>query len=229
MHTAHASTRRPLVRSLACLIVLALSACQSSSPSKGRISDGVYISPHGNFSLPMPLDAGVGCRVQDDARDLQGKEGYLTVSNDFGALRSVQWAALAGKSRGQFESKLPESLDALYRDGVVGVIAKSFPRTRSLHDEPLMDAPSPAHFGVVFIPKGSTLVKADSMGAPTGERPDTVRAYLVFARDGYAYILGCATSADAMKADTTLTPERLDGYKRILGEMRSSMRFAAVP
>jgi hypothetical protein len=228
MHIALMSTVRSLVSSLACLTLLVLSGCQSSQSSKGKLSGDVYTSPHGNFSMSIPLDSSLGRRIQDDARALPDKEGFLTVHNDSGVLRSVQWAALSAGTLAEFNADLPGTLRAFYPECVVALIDSKCPGTRSLRDEPLPDAPIPAHFGVVSIPKGSTLMKADSPGT-TAEPLDTVRAYLVFVREGYAYILGCATSADAMNADVTLTPARIDEYKRILGELRSSMRFPAAP
>jgi hypothetical protein len=229
MHIALTSTARLLVVSLACLIVLVLSACQSSRPSKGKLSGDVYTSPHGNFSMPIPLESGLGRRIEDDATDPPGEEGHLSVSNDYGTLRTIQWVALPDAARAALEAAPLDRLRDLYRDGVVGLIANKIPGTRSLHDESMPDASAPAHFGVVFIPNGSTLVKGNVLGLSTGERLDTVRAYMAFAQDGYAYILGCATNADAMQADTTMTPERLDKYKLTLGKMRSSMRFPAAP
>jgi hypothetical protein len=52
---------------------LLLAACQSSAPTKGRIDDDTYRSPHGNYTMPIPLDADHGRRIMDDARDLQGR------------------------------------------------------------------------------------------------------------------------------------------------------------
>lgn len=203
-----------------------LAGCRSTAPTKGKVAGDVYTSPHGNFSLPLPIDTKFGRRVQDDARDVQGKEGYLSVSDDFGELRSVEYAEIPAAGRASVEgAALPETLRAFYREAMVNLKAQQFPGLRSLHEEPVPDALAPAHFGVIFIPGGSTLVRGNMFGLPSGDRNDTVRAYLVFVRDGYIYCLGCATGRDAIDADVTLTPERLDGYKSTLADLRSRMRF----
>lgn len=56
-----------------------------------------------------------------------------------------------------------------------------------------------------------------------------VRAFLVFAQDGYLYNLGCTMGLDALDADVNLTQERLDAYKRALRELRASMSFQVPP
>ena len=76
-------------------------------------------------------------------------------------------------------------------------------------------------------PGGSTLVSADAIGLPSSQHHDTVRALLVFARDGFVYTLGSATGQDALEPDLALTPERIEGYEQTLDAMRASMRFAA--
>lgn len=208
-------------------VLLASCLSSGSGPTKGKIEEDTYLSPHGNYSMPLPMDSKFGRRIQDDAREVQGKEGYVSISNDFGLLRSVEYAEIPAAARAHFEgAALPESLRVFYRDGVVGMRVQNFPGIRSLCDEALAGAPGPAHFGVVFIPDGSTLVRGNAIGLPTDDRNDTVRAFLVFAQDGYLYTLGCASSQDATEPDLTLTPERLEDYKVALGEMRASMRFA---
>lgn len=209
------------------LFLLASCLSSGSGPSKGKLEKNTYHSPHGNYSMPIPMDSGFGRRIQDDARDVSGKEGYVSISNDFGALCSVEYAQIPAAASAHFEgTALPESLRTFYRDGVVGMRSQSFPGIRSLHDEALAGAPGPAHFGIVFIPDGSTLVRGNMLGLPTDDRNDTVRAFLVFTQDGFLYTLGCASSQDATEPELTLTPERLEGYKHTLGEMRASMRFA---
>lgn len=210
------------------LAALLFAACQTNPPTKGKLEGDTYSSPHGNFTMPIPLGGGLGRRVTDDARDLQGKEGFVSILNDFGEVRSVEYAELPAAERERYaHGEQPRLLEWIYREGVVGLRAQKFPGMRSLHDEPLESAEGPAHFGIAFIPGGSALVGANALGLPSSEHYDTLRAFLVFTRDGFAYTLGCTYNADAMKPDLALTPERIERYKSSLVAMRSSMRFPA--
>lgn len=208
------------------LAALILTACPSNPPTKGKIDGGSYASPHGNYTMQIPLGPGLGRRITDDAREVQGKEGYVSILNDFGEVRSVEYVEIPAAETQRFAGdNLPYSLQSGYREGFVASKLEQFPGTRSLHDEPLENADGRAHFGIVFIPGGSPLVRANALGLPSNEHLDTLRSYLVFARDGFLYILGCTFSADGIEPDLTLTPERIDAYKRSLDAMRAGMSF----
>jgi len=205
---------------------LLLAACQTNPPTKGKVEGGIYSSPDGNYTMPIPLGGEFGRRIMDDARDLQGKEGFVSILNDFGEVRSVEYTELPAAERERFAGgELPGLLEWFYRDGVVGLKSQKFPGMRSLHDEALESEDGPAHFGIAFVPGGSALVGANVLGLPSNEHKDSLRAFLVFARDGFAYNLGCTYSEDALKPDLALTPARIERYKGSLVAMRSSMRF----
>src|SRR5690349_11215810 len=215
-----------LVACAAPLALLMLAACPSNPPTKGKFDGEVYASPHGNYSIPMPFGSGLGRVVRDDARDLQGKEGVVSIFNDMGDLRTVEYTEIPETERDRFEGgDVQGSLRWGYREGVVTSRLKDFPGTRSLHDEALELEDGPAHFGIAFIPGGSVLVPANAIGLPSSKHCDTLRGFLVFTRDGFFYVLGCTYSDDGIKPDLALTPAHIDAYKRSLVALRASMRF----
>ena len=216
----------PIQASVAALAVLLLTSCPSNPPTKGKLDGDVYASPHGNFTMAIPLGPGLGRVVRDDASDLRGKEGFVSIHNDFGDVRSVEYAEIPATETDRFEGgDVQGSLRWGYHEIVVASRLKDFPGTRSLHDEGLECEDGPAHFGIVFIPGGSALVRANAIGLPSSKHCDTLRGFLVFTRDGFFYVLGCTFSHDGIEPDIALTPKGIDAYKRALVAMRAGMRF----
>jgi len=199
---------------------LLLAGCRTAA-LKGAFADDLYRSPHGNYSFAVP-ELRPGRTLVDEAGDAHGRTGFFSAGSEIGDLVSIEYFEIPAAKREQFQgSAVADALSAFYRDGYVPMKAKAFAGLRSIHDEAVQDAGRTAHFGVLYIPHGSTM--AD------GKRPsgalDTVRAFLAFVEGDVVYTLGCTRSRDALHGDAELTESEIADYRTLLADLRSRMRF----
>ena len=225
-------TLRLASRSLLLLGLLFATVGCATGPKVGHVSGDVYTSPLDNFSVPIPLPAGYGRTIQDDVKydEAFGDEGYVSFFNDFGRLWRIDYTEL--KEHSDSVRETPEQVEGLLRkafhEGILANIRTLRPESTSWATGFVGSGYPRAYFGVISIPQGSTLVKANMLGLSTGERLDTERAYLLFLHEGFFYGL---STADAewgnapTEQDGRPSPERIAKWQRELEGFRARIQY----
>jgi len=220
-------THRRSIRGLfvGLLLPLVTSACAGTmmSSTKGKVSDGNYYSPLGNFV--MPLHAGMfGPPRINDSLDTEGKGGVVSALDDTGANRGVTYQPLDGAAGSAPVD--PEKQDLIYRSFVFDYVLPNYykpvsPHARVVHEEYLDSGPGRAFFAIAVIPGASSM-----MDGKTGARLDSIRALLVFQRGAFIYMLHqeMNTSFGRVSADAISEKEVADNKKGVKA-LRESIRF----
>ncbi|NQE34714.1 tellurite resistance TerB family protein [Microcoleus asticus] len=141
----------------------------------------LYVSPEGNFSVPIPVDEQRGGRIDEE-------EGSVAFSDDFGVLLKIDYFPIAGEVEETIESVGEEAylksfLDNFVSQAIIANIAKS----KLLHSEYLED--EEAYFAVVDLPAGATMSVQKNQRPAT--RLDAYRGLMAFIADDFCYTVSC--------------------------------------
>ena len=195
--------------------LLFLSGCATT---KGKVSDGSYYAPLGNFVLP--LDRG-NIRIQDknDARS-----GMVSVLDDMGNNEGITYVGLPANAEAVHND--PEKRDSAYRGFVRDYALPDLFRpvsaqSKIVHEEFLGSDLDRAFFAVAVIPEASSI-----MDPKMGKKWDSVRALLVFDKNKFMYMLHSEinTVLDPVHA-ASLTDKDLEAARKKMQRMRASIRF----
>ena len=186
--------------------------------TKGKVSDGNYHAPLGNFVLP--LDRG-NIRIQDNN---DARSGMVSVLDDMGNNEGVTYVGLPANAEAIHND--PAKRDSAYRGFVYDYALPSLFRpvsaqSKVVHEEFLGSGLDRAFFAVVVIPEASS-----AMDAKTGKRWDSIRALLVFDKNKFIYMLHSEinTVFDPVNA-ASLKDKDLEAARKKMQRMRGSIRF----
>ena len=155
-----------------------------SGESEGEESDldgPLYVSPEGNFSVPIPVDEQRGGRIDEE-------DGCVAFSDDFGVLLKIDYFQIAGAAEAEIESAGEEVYLKSFLDNVVSpAIIDKIPKSKLLHAEYLED--EEAYFAVFDLPAGATISVQKDSSPPT--RMDAYRGLMAFIADDFCYTVSC--------------------------------------
>lgn len=159
-----------------CLILLLATtigdAAPRQKPRELKIGE-TFESPLGNFALPIaPL--GFGARAQHEG---DATSGAISIHNDFGALRRLNYVRLTAPSPADLPS---EERERYYREVLDDFLAAN--RGRLLHSEPIAIDGADMLYAFAFLPESSPLVDTR-----TSKHMDANRGLLIFTRDSFLY------------------------------------------
>ena len=154
------------------------------SQAEGEESDvdgELYVSPEGNFSVPIPVDEQQGGRIDEE-------EGCVAFSDDFGVLLKIDYFPVAGEVEETIESVGEEAYLKSFLDNFVSpAIVTNVANSKLLHAEYLED--EEAYFAVFDLPAGATLSVQENDGPVT--RLDAYRGLMAFIADDFCYTVSC--------------------------------------
>ncbi|OCQ89927.1 hypothetical protein BCD64_18475 [Nostoc sp. MBR 210] len=149
--------------------------------------EDVYESPLGNFTVPIPVDAEQGGRIQT-------QEGVVGFSDDFGTLLRIDYYPIPPEQLEELESEGQEEyLKTILVDKYVPqAILANLPDSQIKHGEYLEDIFAGAYYALVDMPKGSTMSQQENNGSST--RLDAYRGLLTFINGEFLYIVSSQRS-----------------------------------
>ncbi|MBH8563603.1 hypothetical protein I8748_15630 [Nostoc sp. CENA67] len=172
-------------------------------------SEGVYESPLGNFTVPIPVDPQQGGKVQS-------QEGVVGFSDDFGTLLRIDYYAIPPEQLEELESiELEEYFHSILVDKYVPqAILANVPNAEVKYTEYLQDTLGGAYFVLVDMPKGSTISQQENNG--TSNRLDAYRGLLGFINAEFLYIVSSQRSFFKDEPPGSLEEEVEEIKERIL-------------
>lgn len=199
--------------------VLYVAVASCASAIKGRVDEGKYYSPLGNFS--MPLRKAMGLRIQDQ-NDTEG--GRVSFPDDWGYLEAVTYLKLPADSSAVLSD--PIRRDAAYRgfvnDYAMQTLFRRVSSQSSVVKEEFIDAGgSRAYFAIVNIPGASAMLDPKK-----NQRLDSVRGVLVFDKSGFMYMLESEMNyAINQTSASSLNTAQVERTQATLKKMKESMIF----
>ena len=137
----------------------------------------LYVSPEGNFSVPVPVDEQRGGKVDE-------KDGSVAFSDDFGVLLKIDYFQISGEVAETIESAGEEVyLKSFLHNFINQAILTNVPNSKLLHTEYLED--EEAYFAVLDLPRGAT-ISVEKNGGPL-TRLDAYRGIMAFIADDFCY------------------------------------------
>lgn len=145
------------------------------------LDEELYVSPEGNFSVPLPVDEQRGGKIDE-------QEGSVAFSDDFGVLLKIDYFPIAGEVAAEIESVGEEAYLKSFLDNFISpAILDNLPNSKLLHAEYLED--EEAYFSVFDLPAGATLSVQENDGPLT--RMDAYRGLMAFIADDFCYTVSC--------------------------------------
>ena len=202
-------------------IGLLIIASPEAGEKKGKIRDGVFKSPLGDFAVRVPQLA-FGTRVDQRFHE---HGGSLAFYSDIGEVYMIQSqeaapsiAAVVGDPERE-TAALRRYLDEYY---LPEMLRKAAPRTEIIHGERVTLGSRSAYFAVASMPEGSVAQGASVVqGVLTAKPMDDTRGLLVLIQGKYIYVLSVGGGGDALGAPKTPPPieettstlrKRVDGF-----------------
>ncbi|MEG4808355.1 tellurite resistance TerB family protein [Microcoleus sp. F8-D3] len=140
-----------------------------------------YVSPEGNFSVPIPVDEERGGKIDD-------RESCVAFSDDFGVLLKIDYFPVAGEVEETIDSVGEEVyLKSFLNNFVSQAFLANVANSKLLHAEYLED--EEAYFAVVDLPAGATISVQENDGSLT--RLDAYRGLMAFIADDFCYTVSC--------------------------------------
>jgi hypothetical protein len=172
-------------------------------------SEGVYESPLGNFSVPIPVYTQQGGKVQS-------QEGVVGFSDDFGTLLRIDYYAIPPEQLEELESIGQEEYfqSILVDKYVPQAILANVPNANVKYTEYLQDTLTGAYFVLVDMPNGSTISQEKNNG--TASRLDAYRGLLCFINAEFLYIVSSQRSFFKDETPGSIEQETEEIKERIL-------------
>ncbi len=137
----------------------------------------LYVSPEGNFSVPVPVDEQRGGKVDET-------DGSVAFSDDFGVLLKIDYFQISAEVAKTIESAGEEVyLKSFLHNFISQAILTNIPNSQLLHAEYLED--EEAYFAVLDLPRGAT-ISVEKNGGPL-TRLDAYRGIMAFIADDFCY------------------------------------------
>ena len=172
-----------------------------SSELKGKITDGRYFSPNGNFSCAIPPLAEPGAIIQDSSNKTEdGCVGTVKFGDDFGKLFRVDWAEVPPDISQQLGKPL---YDQAMLEGILISQMQNFhqvyPQTTVEAREMMGEKTNLLLFADVRIPRGTTFIQ-------DGQHLDCSRGLFIFKQNHWVYTISiqdaCVDSVDLVAIDS---------------------------
>ncbi len=186
------------------MAVLSLTLGAATAPGaklKGKVKDRVYYPPAQNFSVPLP-DLAI-MQIADSYQ--KAGFGAVSFSSLFGPYLSIHYMLVPPELKAglaQPESREKSLVSWLQESAMPMWFLQVSPSSKLLYQAMIEFEGAQVLMGLIEIPEGSALT---NMG--TGKRLDARRAFVVFPRGSYMYILFCeATGRFGLRQKTTDVP-----------------------
>lgn len=195
----------------------------AGATTKGRVDEGQYYSPLDNFS--MPLRNAMGLRIQDD-NDADG--GRVSFPDDWGYLEAVTYLRIPAEATAALND--PEQRAAIYRSfindyAMQTLFLQASPQSAVVRDEFIDASGSKAYFAIVNIPGASAMIDPQQKKKKK-QRLDSVRALLVFDKNGFMYMLESEMNYSISQASaSSLSTSQVERAQETLRKLRESMTF----
>ncbi len=145
------------------------------------LDEELYVSPEGNFSVPLPVDEQRGGKIDE-------QEGSVAFSDDFGVLLKIDYFQISDEVAETIESVGEEAYLKSFLDNFISpAILDNLANSKLLHAEYLED--EEAYFSVFDLPAGATLSVQENDGPLT--RMDAYRGLMAFIADDFCYTVSC--------------------------------------
>ncbi len=146
-----------------------------------------YESPLGNFTVPIPVDAEQGGRIQS-------QDGVVGFADDMGTFLRIDYYLIPPEQIDDMESQGDETYlyGILVNKYVPEVITANLPNAEVKYTEYLQDSLEKNYYVLVDMPNGSTIYKSLNNG--TSIRLDAYRGLLSFVNGEYLYIVSSQRS-----------------------------------
>lgn len=150
-------------------------------------SEEVYESPLGNFTVPIPVDAQQGGKIQS-------QEGVVGFSDDFGTLLRIDYYPIPPEQLEELDSTdKQEYLRSIMVDKYVPqAILQNLPDAAIKHTEYQEQEELDYYYALVDMPHGSTISQQDNNGTIT--RLNAYRGLISFIQDDFLYIVSSQRS-----------------------------------
>ncbi|BCL39403.1 hypothetical protein [Nostoc sp. MS1] len=150
-------------------------------------SEEVYESPLGNFSVPIPVDAEQGGKIQS-------QEGVVGFSDDFGTLLRIDYYPIPPEQLEELDStEKQEYLRSIMVEKYVPqAILQNLPDATIKHTEYQEQGELDYYYALVDMPNGSTISQQDNNGTIT--RLNAYRGLISFIQDDFLYIISSQRS-----------------------------------
>lgn len=144
--------------------------------------DTVYASPLDNFSVPIPVTAEEGGKIQS-------QEGVVGFTDDIGSLVRIDYYPIPPEHEEEIESLGQEEyLQSILVDRYVPqAIFANVPNAEVRYGEYLENTLDGAYYVLVDMPQGSTISKQEYNG--NAKRLDAYRGLLTFIKTDFLYIV----------------------------------------
>lgn len=184
--------RRNVKHFLFCLL-LSLSVIfpdVSYAGSAGKVKNGVYYSPAGNFQVPLPK--GIGMRLND--RYDKGGGGIVSFHDDFGSLNVIHYVRIPAQYLPKLQT--PKAKQDLFQDWLRNFAMPNWFLPASPQGNILREARGtfegmPVVFALVDLPGASTALITS--GGQT-RRGDSRRGLVIFLKGSWLYMLATETT-----------------------------------
>ncbi|MBD2504188.1 tellurite resistance TerB family protein [Anabaena azotica] len=150
-------------------------------------SEEVYESPLGNFTVPIPVDAEQGGKIQS-------QEGVVGFSDDFGTLLRIDYYPIPPEQLEELDSTDKQAyLRSIMVDKYVPqAILQNLPDAAIKHTEYQEKGELNYYYTLVDMPLGSTISQQDNNGTIT--RLNAYRGLISFIQDDFLYIVSSQRS-----------------------------------
>jgi hypothetical protein len=210
---------RTLTIVLLCLFVLEIAT------AAGKVSDGVYLSPLNNFTVPAPDWRNL--KIQDRNDDDFAIVSFLDRGDFFPApLQSIVTLRLTADVEAVFLD--PSKKDALLQSFLTGFLIPHLfqnvaPRTTIVHGELLDEGGRRFYFAVANIPEAHTFLH----NPKKGKQDDSVSGLLIFHNKGFMYMvrIEMKTLSNVGLDPSSLSPKDLESARKSLLRIMGTMKF----
>ena len=209
-----------------CVLVCGLTAGSAGARTKGKIKKGIYASPAGNFSVPLP--EGLGLRVNDRYDPKEGI-GAVSFHDDFGNQKGIHFMRIPADATKALDDPTTrkQALEGFLEQVALPTwFLPASKDTRILHQELIQHDGADAFIGLVSIPGGSTLSLTDSSGT---RRLDSTRGVLILYHEGYVYLLTAEVGGGAfsLSGESPSREAQIATAREVLPKFYATIRFGA--
>lgn len=191
-----------------------------------QVVDGVYFSPLGNFTVPVPNWRNL--RIQDRSDSGFAIVSFLDRSDLFPA---PMWSIASLHVTPDVESIFddPQKKDAAYRSFLTGfamphLFQNVAPRTTIVHEDFLEEGGTRYYFAVVNIPEAHTFLH----NPKKEKQDDSVSGLLIFYNKGFMYMVRneMKTAVNPNLDPSSLGSKDLEAVRKNLLRIKGTMKFA---
>jgi len=214
-------------RFISVCVGLCLLFAAGNSAAAGKVADGIYFSPLGNYTVPVPTWRGL--RIQDRNDEHFAIVAFLDRSDFFPApLISIATLRLTPEVVGAFAD--PAQRDDAYKKFLTGFAMPSLfvpvsPKSTVAHDEFVDSNDERSYFAVVNIPEGHAALRDGA----TGKQTDSVSGLLIFHNKDFIYMLRVEMKSvsNVTLSAAALSPKDLESARQKLLQLRGSLKFGS--